>query len=171
MTQNTEQNIILIGMPGSGKSTVGVLLAKNIAYNFVDTDVLIQVEAQRPLQDIVDSEGYLALRKIEEEVLLVLNLNKHIISTGGSAVYSAAAMAHLKHNGLCVFLDVNLETLNLRIDNFTSRGIAKRPEQSFSEVFDERFKLYSNYADITIKCDALNAEQVCEEIMERLKSF
>jgi len=154
-------NIVLIGMPGSGKSTVGVILAKKIAHDFVDTDILIQKAQGRPLQDIVDKDGYAALRNIEESELLKLKVSNYVIATGGSAVYGEHAMAHLKSNGLAIFLDVSLATLEARIPDFSTRGLAKRPDQTFSELFDERNGLYKKYADITIKCDGLTAEEVC----------
>lgn len=162
-------NIVLIGMPGSGKSTVGVILAKKTMRDFVDTDILIQKSQSRPLQDIVDTDGYLVLRDIEEQVLLDLDVHNHVISTGGSAVYGERAMAHLKADGVAVFLDVTLATLEARVPDFSTRGLAKRPDQSFEELFDERNALYRRYADITVKCDGLTPEQVCAQIMHMLE--
>jgi|SRR5680860_26401 len=124
MAQQT--NLVLIGMLGSGKSTVGVLLAKQATMGFVDTDLLIQASEGRSLQDIVDSEGHGALRRFEEEVLLSAHYENHVIATGGSAVYSAAAMAHLKHHGRVVFLDVGLATVEQRMGDFSLRGTSKR---------------------------------------------
>lgn len=167
---NDKSNIVLIGMPGSGKSTVGVVLAKQLSKGFVDTDVLIQTTSHRPLQDIVDTEGYMALRAIEEQVLCALDVKDHVISTGGSAVYSEAAMQHLAADGLVVFLDVSLATLRKRIDNFDTRGIARRPDQSFEDLFDERGRLYRAHADITIDCNTLHTEGVCREIALALPS-
>ena len=134
-------NLVLIGMPGSGKSTVGVILAKRAGRDFVDTDVLIQTARQRTLQDIVDTDGYLVLRKIEEEVLLDLTVRNHVIATGGSAVYSDRAMQHLKADGLVIFLDADLDTLAARVRDFSTRGLAKKPYQSFADLFAERFPL------------------------------
>jgi shikimate kinase len=156
-------------MPGSGKSTVGVILAKRAMKDFVDTDILIQKSQSRPLQDIVDSDGYLALREIEETALLGLDVSNHVISTGGSAVYGDRAMTHLKSDGVAVFLDVTLDTLEARVPDFSTRGLAKRPDQSFSELFDERNALYRKYADIAIKCDGLTPEQVCASIIEKIQ--
>jgi shikimate kinase len=164
MNKNSS-NIILIGMPGSGKSTVGVILAKKTARDFVDTDILIQKSQGRPLQDIVDKDGYAALRTIEEAELLKLNVANYVIATGGSAVYGDRAMAHLKSTGVAIFLDVSLATLEARIPDFSTRGLAKRPDQTFSELFDERNSLYKKYADITITCDGLSAEEVCSRIV------
>jgi len=161
-------NIVLVGMPGAGKSTVGVILAKLASLGFVDTDVLIQASERRSLQSIIDSQGYMALREIEERVLLGLECRCHVIATGGSAVYSPAAMAHLAVDGVIVFLDVDLATLESRALDLGRRGIAKRPDQSFAELFEERRKLYEAYADVTVECNGLTHDEVCTEILHRL---
>lgn len=167
----SKSNLVLIGMPGSGKSTIGVILAKRTSHDFIDTDVLIQSVQGRSLQDILDSEGYMRLREIESEVLQSLDVKNHVISTGGSAVYSDAAMQHLKEDGVMIYLDVSLDTLRSRITDYETRGIAKRPEQSFDELFLERTLLYRKYADITIAGDGLNQDQVCEHILSELNKY
>jgi shikimate kinase len=161
-------NLVLIGMPGSGKSTVGVILAKRTSRDFVDTDLVIQHEEGRSLQDILDSDGYLALREVEARVLQGLQLRNHVISTGGSAVYSDAAMQHLRRDGICVYLDVSVDTLRARITDYETRGIAKRPDQSFADLFAERTSLYRRYADFTIAADGLSQEAVCSAITAAL---
>jgi len=145
-----------------------VILAKKTSRDFVDTDVLIQTSQKRTLQDIVDTDGYAVLRKIEEEALLGLFMQNHVIATGGSAVYSDQAMTRLKSDGILIFLDVDLATLESRVRDFSTRGIARRPDQSFAELFDERFALYTKHADITIKCDGMTQEQVCERLIEEV---
>jgi shikimate kinase len=165
----TPSNLVLIGMPGAGKSTVGVILAKKTSRDFVDTDVLIQTSQQRTLQDIVDRDGYTALRRVEEDVLLGLSVHNHVIATGGSAAYSDPAMAHLKSDGVTIFLEVDLATLKSRVLDFSMRGLAKRPDQSFAELFAERAALYTRHADITVNCAGLTQEAVCERIIEEVK--
>ena len=162
---NGRSNIVLIGMPGSGKSTVGVLLAKTAFMDFIDTDILIQKREERPLQEIVDRDGYLILRKIEEEVILGMDCDCAVVATGGSAVYGAAAMAHLKALATVVFLHVDLATLRERVPDYGNRGLAKRPEQTLEDLFEERLGLYRRYADVTVDCIGLSHEEVCRAIL------
>jgi len=167
--QKTPSNIVLIGMPGSGKSTVGIVLAKRISCDFIDTDILIQTVCKRSLQDIVDHEGYKELRRIEEEVLLKLVCRDHVIATGGSAVYSDAAMAHLKSDSITLFLNVDMATLKARVHDYETRGLAKRPDQTVDDLFAERFALYRKYADCIIDCIGLTHEEVCARIIDELE--
>jgi shikimate kinase len=161
-------NLVLIGMPGSGKSTIGVLLAKKTSRDFVDTDVVIQSHEHSSLQDIVDNDGYMVLREIEEKWVTWLTVEHTVISTGGSVVYSDKSMAHLASDGVIIFLDVSLDTLKQRITDYDQRGIARRPDQSFEELFEERSVLYRRYADITIASDGINQDEVCAAILAAL---
>jgi shikimate kinase len=163
-------NIVLIGMPGSGKSTVGVILAKMLAKSFLDTDILIQNEEMCTLQEIVDSRGHMVLREVEERVLLGVVCKDTIIATGGSAAYSEPAMSHLQLDGTVVFLDAELTALERRVRNYHSRGLAKRPEQSFEDLFTERLQLYRRYADIVVESSLLTQEEVCERIIRELRA-
>ncbi|UTA46764.1 shikimate kinase [Simiduia sp. 21SJ11W-1] len=165
---NKSQSVTLIGMPGAGKSTIGVMLAKELAKDFVDTDVLIQVREGQTLQEIMDASDYLNLRRIEEEVILETDLKNHVIATGGSAVYGDAGMQHLKGYGPVVFLSVSLDELQRRIHNYASRGIARRPDQSFNDVFEERNRLYRQYADITVECDGKDQAAILAELARAL---
>ncbi len=157
-------NITLIGMPGAGKSTIGIILAKYLTYGFIDTDVLIQINQQKSLQEIMDESDYLNLRRIEEQEILKINIQNHIISTGGSAVYSQKAMQHLAEISKIVFLQVDFQEIRRRIHNFETRGIAKGKDQTFQELFEERQILYKKYSALTIDCKALDQEQVAEVI-------
>lgn len=163
------KNLILIGMPGSGKSTVGVILAKTLTRPYLDTDILIQLTEKRSLQEIVDTDGYMVLREIEEQVLLGVDCENHVIATGGSAAYSQKAMEHLKKNGVVIFLDASLETLKKRIHNYETRGLAKRADQSFADLFQERLELYSRYADIVVDSNDRSQDQVGEDIHNQLQ--
>lgn len=163
-----EKSIILVGMPGAGKSTLGILLAKELAKDFVDTDVLIQLKEGKCLQTILDERDYLNLRDIEEQVLLNTHLTNHVIATGGSAVYSEAGMLHLKKYGPVIFLDVALDELKQRIHNYETRGIAMHPGQSFQDLFDERRTLYLKYADIVIDCQGKNQDELLNQIAASL---
>jgi len=165
---NTKSNIVLIGMPGAGKSTVGIILAKNMAKEFIDTDIMIQTVEKRPLQEILDSEGHMALRAVEERILMTIDCHNSVISTGGSAAYSKRAMEHLREYGTVVFLHLNFEDLLKRIHNFETRGIAKREDQTFEGLYHERYLLYTKYADITIQCCDLNQEEVAEAIQKEV---
>lgn len=161
-------NLVLIGMPGAGKSTVGVLLAKRLAKGFVDTDLLIQQIEGEPLQAIVDRRGYRALRAVEARELCRLEVHDAVIATGGSAVYSEAAMAALARDGRVIYLHVPLAELAARISNMATRGLAKAPGQSFEELFQERAALYRRYAELTVDCSGCTPEQTLEAICRSL---
>jgi shikimate kinase len=164
----TSRTISLIGMPGAGKSTVGVLLAKLLGLSFVDTDLIIQTRAHATLHELLKAEGYLALRQREQQVLLDIPLDDTLVSTGGSAVYSEPGMRRLGEAGPLVFLDVNLEILATRVDNQDSRGIARPPGQDFAGVFAERRPLYARYADLTIEASDLTPENCARLIAAEL---
>ena len=158
--------VVLIGMPGAGKSSVGILLAKELGLGFLDTDIAIQVREGKPLQQIIDEQGYLALRRIEEQVLLEIDCTGLVVATGGSAVYSAPGMQHLRSSGPVVYLDLPLVELTDRIDNYASRGIARCPTQSFKSLFRERSSLYNRYADHQLSCSKLTPQQVAALIIQ-----
>lgn len=160
-----DTSLILVGMPGAGKSTIGLLLAKELAKGFVDSDLLIQLREEKTLQDIIEERDYLALRRVEEEILLSMVYPNHVIATGGSVIYSEAGMAHLKKFGRIIFLNVSSDELQRRIDNYESRGIARRPDQTFVELFLERQKLYQQYADIVINCEQKSQAEIVREII------
>ncbi|MHC2066064.1 shikimate kinase [Bremerella sp. T1] len=164
MTPEVGTNVTLIGMPGSGKSTIGVVLAKRINRQFVDTDLVIQTTQQRTLQQIMDSEGFDAFCQIEEEAVLSLDVQHHVIATGGSVCYGAEGMAHLHRLGKIVFLKTSLATLEKRLSNMATRGIALKPGQSLEDLFHQRNALYAKYADITIDCEGLDVERISERI-------
>lgn len=158
------RGIALIGMPGAGKSTVGALLAQRLGLAFIDTDALIEARAGLSLQQIVDSRGALALRDIEETVLLELAAAEAVVATGGSAVYSEAGMARLRRWAVIVYLDVASDELRRRLDNFATRGIARQAGQSFSDLYAERRGLYERYAELRVEATALSAAAIAARI-------
>ncbi len=158
------KNIVLIGMPGAGKSTLGVLLAKAMGMFFVDTDILIQQKENRLLQEIIDTDGIDEFLKIEETVLCETNFNNAVIATGGSAVYSKKAMEHLKKNAVVVYLHVELDEIKKRVTNITTRGIVLKSGKNLADAFEERFPLYEKYADISVNC----TDSVIEDSLKKI---
>ena len=146
-------NIILIGMPGAGKSTVGVLLAKRLGYRFVDTDLLIQEKENRRLFEILRDDGNDYFANAENSVCAALKAEKTVIATGGSVVFGKEAMQNLKSLGKIVYLRVPLCELEKRVNNFETRGILMESGQSLADIFYERTPLYESYADLTVDCD------------------
>lgn len=157
-------------MPGAGKSTIGIILAKNLGLGFIDTDILIQINQQKTLQQIIDENDHQYLRTVEEKEILKINLQNHVIATGGSAAYSEKAMAHLLSISKIVFLEVDFEGLKKRISNYATRGIAKAKNQTFTALFNERQALYKKYAEITIDCNRLDQERLAEQIANLVKT-
>jgi shikimate kinase len=143
-------NIVLIGMPGAGKSTVGVVLAKTLGYDFIDTDILLSRRLGMTLQAYIDTEGLDSFLKAEEETALGLRCDDTVIATGGSMVLSDRAMTRLKQDSTVVFIDVPLPELTNRLANITTRGIALRPGQTLDGLYRERRPLYLKYADFTV---------------------
>ena len=164
-------NIVLIGMPGAGKSTMGVILAKVMGYQFVDADLLIQQEEKRLLKDIIKEEGLQGFLEIEERVNKEIKAIKTVIATGGSVIYGAKAMEHLRGIGFVVYLQLSYETISKRLGNIKQRGVALRKDQSLYDLYLERCPLYEQYAHITINCENLDIEAVVEGIVERTKTL
>jgi len=160
------RNIVLIGMPGAGKSTVGVVLAKSLGMRFIDTDILIQERTGRMLQEILDRDGPDAFGRIEEETVLSLHAERAVIATGGSVVCSEASMAHLKAGGVVVYLEISYDEMERRLKNITTRGIVLLPGQSLREMYDERVPLYERYADLTVASSGGDLESVVGTVLE-----
>lgn len=160
--------ISLIGMPGTGKSTVGVILAKQLGMRFVDSDIELQSQRGRCLQDILEIEGFLALRALEEEVLLSIDLHDAVLATGGSAIYSQSALQRLKACGPIVNLETEVGLLKERINRAPARGIASDPALTLDEVLAERAPLYDRHATFTIPTAALSPDEIAAEIIRRV---
>jgi shikimate kinase len=165
MTEN--KNLVLIGMPGAGKSTVGVLLAKALKMPFVDTDLLIQRQENSYLQELIEKNGIGGFIKIEERVVMELDLTNHVIATGGSVIYSRAAIDHLRSGGVLFFLHSKMYQLERRLKNIKTRGIAMQPGQSVAALYEERLPLYKKYADVEIDCSRKHIEIIVTEIKEK----
>lgn len=162
-----KSNIVLIGMPGAGKSTIGVLLAKAMKKPFIDTDLLIQQKENDFLQDIINSRGIDAFIKIEESITLGLDMQNHVIATGGSIIYCDNAISHLKAGGVVVFLNIKYYQLERRIKNISTRGIAMKDGQTLNNLYKERVPLYKKYADIEIDCSHKHIESIVAEIKDK----
>ena len=165
-------NVVLIGMPGSGKSTVGVLLAKALGYGFLDVDLVIQRQEGALLQDILDTRGVDAFLDAEEKAVCSVRCQEHVIAPGGSAVCREKAALHLKSLGPVVYLKVPLEELQQRIQNLATRGIAMEPGQTLADVMAYRAPLYDKYADLVIDCGGgQTLAQTARQVLERLREL
>ena len=165
-----KKNIVLIGMPGSGKSTVGVILAKTLGMDFVDSDILICHREGCTLQEILDKRGLDAFLQVEEDTILDTDYEGTVIATGGSVALREKAMEHLAQNGVFIYIDVPLEELTCRIQNISTRGIAFAPGQTLADIYELRTPIYRRWADITVTMDETRneTEQVVEEIISQL---
>lgn len=165
-----KSNIVLIGMPGAGKSTLGVVLAKILGMDFVDGDILIQNQVGNTLQKIIDAQGVDGFLQVENDVLAAVDVRDTVISTGGSAIYSDEAMRHLTEIGTVVYLDVSLEELRTRLGSLHERGVVMRKGVSMSldEIFEERGPLYSKYAEVTLQTDGLTVREATRKLVDAL---
>ena len=161
-------NVILIGMPGCGKSTIGVILAKSLGFDFIDSDLIIQHEAGKKLQEIIASDGLDAFIELEDSVNSKINADNTVIATGGSVVYCEKAMKHFKSIGRVIYLEASMNELKNRISNFKTRGIVIPDGKSFEELYMERVPLYEKYSDFTVSSNTGNAEAVVQNICSLL---
>jgi shikimate kinase len=162
------RNVVLVGMPGAGKSTAGVLLAKRTARAFVDSDLVIQERAGAPLEAILRAQGLDGFRRLEETVVCGLRPEHAVIATGGSVVYGDLAMAHLARLGTIVFLDVPLRELALRLGDLDARGVVRAPGQDLAALLAERLPLYRRCADVVVPCAGLDHDGVVEHVLRAL---
>jgi len=162
-------NIILIGMSGAGKSTIGVLLAKALGYTFIDTDLIIQEQQGQLLQEIIDLKGMESFLQAEEYAILGLKSEGTVIATGGSVIYSPKAMAHLKSLGKILYLKIPCEVIEKRLNDISSRGIIMGNHTSFKSLYDERESLYEHYADTQIECQNLTMNKIVSTIYDLIK--
>ncbi|MCR4436595.1 MAG: shikimate kinase [Clostridiales bacterium] len=163
-----KKNIVLVGMPSSGKSTIGRALAEELGLQFIDTDQIIMEKEKRPLRDIVEADGTAAFLRIQEDAVRELNLEGYVIATGGSVICGKTSMAHLKENGLVVYLETDFADIEKRVA--PGRRFARNREQSLFDVYREREPLYRAYADVTVECSGKTEEEVVREIKNKMLS-
>lgn len=163
-----KNNIVLIGMPGVGKSTIGVVLAKILAYHFLDSDLVIQEKEGKRLHQIISEKGTEGFLEIENNVNASLNADRTIIATGGSVIYGKEAMEHLKEIGKVVYLKADYQTIQNRLGNLKKRGVALKKGQTLKDLYDERTKLYELYADITVDEKGLGTEETIDAVLRAL---
>lgn len=161
-------NIVLIGMPASGKSTIGVILAKVLKCRFVDTDLIMQDNTDKTLIDIISEKGMDGFIEFENDTVSKLKFRNTVIATGGSVVYGEKAMENLKKDGIVVYLKHRYEVIDSRLTNISTRGVVMHDGQTLQDLFNERVPLYEKYADITIEADGLSTEQTVEKIADIL---
>ena len=163
------KNVTLIGMPGVGKSTLGVVLAKVLGYQFLDSDLLIQKEEQRRLSKIIEQEGVEGFKKIENRVNASIDVSDTVIATGGSVVYCDEAMNHLKSIGKVVYLKLSLGSLSKRLGNLKGRGVLLKEGQTLESLYNERIPLYEKYADIVVDEEGKDLETSLQAVLDALR--
>lgn len=159
-----KKNVVLIGMPGAGKSTVGVVLAKKLGYRFVDSDLVIQEKCDKLLHELIEEHGVEGFWEIENQINGELQVEKAVIATGGSAIYGKTAMEHLSQIGLVVYLELSLSDIADRLGDLKERGVTLKEGQTLQGLYEERIPLYEKYAQLTISCEGKNIRQIVEEI-------
>ncbi|MCI7813476.1 MAG: shikimate kinase [Robinsoniella sp.] len=166
-----KKNIVLIGMPGVGKSTIGVVLAKVLGYHFVDADIVIQEQEGRLLHEIIEQEGVDGFIAVENRVNSQINVERAVISTGGSVVYGREAMEHLSEIGTVIYLKIDYETLDERLGNLHGRGVVLREGQDLRALYEERTPLYEKYAQLTVDEKGLTVEETLQKILKIYDDF
>lgn len=162
-------NVVLIGMPGCGKSTVGVVLAKNMGFQFMDSDICIQEQENSLLHEIIAREGMDGFLAIENRVNASLDVENHVIATGGSAIYGTEAMEHLSEIGIIVYLKLPYEEIKERLGDLIERGVTFREGQTLLDLYEERIPLYEKYADIIMDCNGKAIREIVHELADKVR--
>jgi len=166
-----KDNIVLIGMPSCGKSTIGVVLAKALGYRFVDSDLVIQERTGRLLSEIIEEEGLAVFNQIENDTNASLDYHKAIIATGGSVIYGEEAMEHLRSIGTVVYIELPFEVLKERIGDLNARGVSIKEGQSFKELYEERKPLYEKYADVVVPTQDMSIREVVHLLKDKFSKW
>lgn len=164
-----QKNIVLIGMPGAGKSTVGVVLAKKLGFAFLDSDLVIQSREGKLLHEIIEEQGVEKFWSIEEAANLSIDARRTVIATGGSVIYGGRAMEHLGRSGIIVYLQLSCEEIAGRLGDLNERGVTLREGQTLEMLYEERVPLYEQYAHITMDCERLSIREIVEEIVRKVR--
>ena len=165
------KNIVLVGMPSAGKSTIGIILAKVLGYQFLDSDLLIQEQEKELLKDIIDKRGIDGFLAIENQINREIDTDHTVIATGGSVIYGVEAMEHLQETGVIVYIKLTLQTISERLGNIKQRGVVLRKGQTLKLLYEERCPLYEKYAHITVDGENLNTEELMENIKDALEQY
>lgn len=164
-----KDNVVLIGMPGAGKSTVGVVLAKVLGHKFIDSDLVIQENTGKLLHELITEHGLKGFLEIENQINAKLDVTKSIVATGGSVIYGKEAMEHLKEIGLVVYLKLSLDSISERLGDLQQRGVALKDGQGLKDLYEERVPLYEKYADIILDCEGKTIREIMDEIAEEYR--
>lgn len=168
---SAEKNIVLIGMPGAGKSTVGVVVAKKLGYRFTDSDLVIQERYGKLLHELIEEHGIEGFWDLEDKVNASLHPKCTVIATGGSACYGRTAMEHFKETAVIVYLKLGYHSLEERLGDLNARGVTIRPGQTLDDLYKEREPLYEKYADITVDCEGKQLREVVEEVCDKAEQY
>lgn len=163
-------NVVLIGMPGCGKSTLGVLLAKTLGYGFIDSDLVIQTEQKMLLADIIETKGLEAFNRIENRANAGIWADRCVIATGGSVIYGEEAMAHLQEIGKIVYLKLSYATVEKRLGDIKQRGVSIKDGETLKQLYDERIPLYEKYADVIVDCEGQTIEESVRKVFEEVSA-
>lgn len=166
-----KNNIVLIGMPGAGKSTVGVVVAKKLGYRFTDSDLVIQESYGKLLHELIEEYGVEGFWALENDVNASLDYQNAVIATGGSACYGKEAMEHLRASGVVVYLALGYDSLMERLGDLNARGVTIKPGQALQELYEERIPLYEQYADVTVDCEGKLLREVVDEVCMRVREY
>ena len=164
------KNIVLIGMPGVGKSTSGVILAKVLNYDFLDSDLVIQQQTKKLLKEIIREEGIDGFNAVENQINAGIDVENTVIATGGSVIFGADAMAHFKETGIVVYLRISYDQLDKRLGDLDERGVVHKEGQTLRDIYDERTALYEKYADITVDLDGKDVAGTVDAIVAEMKA-